>query len=165
MPHYLVVTEDLAAVQAALTTQADGLGTTQAQTQQTIARLGETTTQALTTGRTTVTDQLAALTAEVTRSNELAAAAQWTGPDSDRFRQSNAELMTAIEQTGVRIGEAVTAYETSTTQLMAVLDDLVAEFVTATTASQESSTRLSSAVQIEAQSYEEAFNGSFAYGG
>lgn len=165
MPLYLVVMEDLAAVQAALTAQADGLGVTEAQTQQSVAQLGDVTTQALTAGRTSVTSQLEALGAEVTRSNEVANAAHWTGPDSDRFRQSNAELLTSIQQTNTRFTDAITAYEAATTQLMATLAELVAEFTAATQASSESSTRLSSAVQIEAQSYEEAFNGSFAYGG
>lgn len=165
MPLYRVVLEDLDAVQAALTTQADGLGVTQAQTQQAVTQLGDVTTQALSTGRISVTEQLDALGAEVNRSNEMANAAQWTGPDSDRFRQSNAELLTAIQQTSTRFTDAITAYEAATTQLMVALADLVAEFSAATQASQESSARLSSAVQIEAQSYEEAFNGSFAYGG
>jgi hypothetical protein len=165
MPLYRVVLEDLDAVQAALTTQADGLGVTQAQTQQAVTQLGDVTTQALSTGRISVTEQLDALGAEVNRSNEMANAAQWTGPDSDRFRQSNAELLTAIQQTSTRFTDAITAYEAATTQLMVALADLVAEFSAATQASQDSSARLSSAVQIEAQSYEEAFNGSFAYGG
>jgi len=165
MPLYRVVLEDLDAVQAALTTQADGLGTTQAGTQQAVTQLNDLTTQSLATGRTTVTQQLDTLTQEVTRSNELATAAQWTGPDSDRFRQSNADLMTSIQQTGVRFDEAITQYEVATTQLMATLQDLVAEFTAATQASLDSSTRLSAAVQIESVSYEEAFNGSFAYGG
>ena len=165
MPLYRVVLEDLDAVQSALTTQADGLGTTQAQTQTSVTTLGDTTTQALTTGRTTVTEQLDALAAEVTRSTELANAAQWTGPDSDRFRASNADLLTVISQTNTRFPEAVTDYETATTQLMATLQDLVAEFTAATLTSQESSTRLGSAVQVESASYEEAFNGSFGYGG
>ena len=165
MPLYRVVIEDLNDVQAALTTQADGLATTQAQTTQTVAQLGDLTAQALTTGRTTVAEQLETLATEVTRSNERATEAQWTGPDSERFRQSNAELLTAIGQTSTRFTEAVTTYEAATTALMAVLDEVVAEFTAATQASQESSTQLGSAVQIEAQSYEEAFNGSFAYGG
>jgi hypothetical protein len=165
MPLYRVVLEDLDAVQAALTTQADGLGVTQAQTQQAVTQLGDVTTQALSTGRISVTEQLDALGAEVNRSNEMANAAQWTGPDSDRFRQSNAELLTAIQQTSTRFTDAITAYEAATTQLMVALADLVAEFSAATQASQDSSAQLSSAVQIEAQSYEEAFNGSFAYGG
>lgn len=165
MPLYRVVLEDLDAVQAALTTQADGLGTTQTGTQQAVTTLNDVTTQSLTTGRTTVTTQLDGLTQEVTRSNELANAAQWTGPDSDRFRQSNADLLTAIQQTGTRFDEAIGQYETSTGQLMATLQDLVAEFAAATQTSLDSSTRLSSAVQVESQSYEEAFNGSFAYGG
>jgi hypothetical protein len=165
MPLYRVVLEDLDAVQVALTTQADGLGVTQAQTQQAVTQLGDVTTQALSTGRISVTEQLDALGAEVNRSNEMANAAQWTGPDSDRFRQSNAELLTAIQQTSTRFTDAITAYEAATTQLMVALADMVAEFSAATQASQDSSARLSSAVQIEAQSYEEAFNGSFAYGG
>lgn len=165
MPLYRVVLEDLDAVQTALTTQADGLGAAQAQTQQAVTQLGDVTTQSLTTGRTTVTEHLDGLAAEVTRSNEVANAALWTGPDADLFRQSNAELLTSISQTNTLFAEAITSYETATVQLMTVLSDLVAEFTTATLASQESSTRLGSAVQIEAQSYEEAFNGSFAYGG
>lgn len=165
MPYYRVTLEDLDAVQAALMTQADGLGNTQAQTQQSVTQLADTTTQALATGRATVTEQLETLAQEVTRSNELANAAQWTGPDADTFRQANADLLTVIDQTNLRFTDAVTQYEVSSQQLMATLDELVAEFTVASQASQESSTQLSSAVQIEAQSYEEAFNGSFAYGG
>src|SRR4051812_9494356 len=97
MPLYRVVMEDLDAVQGALTTQADGLSVTGTQTQQAVVLLGDVTMQALTTGRSSVTEQLDALGTEVSRSNELANAAQWTGPDSDRFRQSNAELLTAIQ--------------------------------------------------------------------
>ena len=165
MPLYRVALEDLDAVQAALNTQAEGLGTTQTGTQQAVTTLNDTTTQSLATGRTTVTQQLDTLAQEVTRSNDLATKAQWTGPDSDRFRQGNADLMTSIQQTGARFDEAIGQYEVSTKQLMATLQDLVTEFTTATQASLDSSTQLSSAVQIESVSYEEAFNGSFAYGG
>jgi hypothetical protein len=165
MPYYRVTLEDLDAVQAALTTQADGLGNTQAQTQQSVTQLADATTQALATGRGTVAQQLETLTQEVTRSNEVANAAQWTGPDADTFRSANADLLAVIDQTNLRFSDALTQYENASQQLMATLDELVAEFTVASQASQDSSTQLSSAVQLEAQSYEEAFNGSFAYGG
>src|SRR4051812_3457487 len=99
MPYYRGTPEDLGAGQAAPMAQADGLGNTQAQTQQSVTQLADTTTQALATGRATVTEQLETLAQEVTRSNELANAAQWTGPDADTFRQANADLLTVIDQT------------------------------------------------------------------
>ena len=162
MPLYRVVIEDLNDVQAALTTQADGLATTQAQTTQSVTQLGDLTVQALTTGRTTVAEHLETLATEVNRSNERATTAQWPVPATERFRQRHAERRTAIDQTSTRFTEAVTTYEAATTALMTVLDEVIAEFTAATQASQESSTQLGSAVQIEAQSYEVAFNGSFA---
>ena len=165
MPLYLVVIEDLIQIQEVLSTQAQGLADTQGQATQAVQALNDLTTQALQTGRAKVVEQLQQLTETVTRSNELATAAVWTGPDADTFRQSNQDLLTAIQQTGQRFDEAVTQYEAQMQQLMATLEQIAADFATATQQSEESTNGIRGAVALEATSYEEAFNGSFAYGG
>lgn len=165
MPLYLVVMEDLVQIQAVLGNQAQGLADAQSQAQQGIGGLNDLTTQSLQTGRTTVVEQLQRLAETVTTSNQLAEAAHWTGPDADRFRQSNADLLQAIQQTSQRFDDAVTQYETQMQQLMALLEQIMVEFTTATQRSAESTDGIRAAVGIEATSYEEAFNGSFAYGG
>jgi predicted kinase len=165
MPLYQVVMEDLQQVQQVLATQAQGLADTHGQTTQAVTGLNDLTTQALQTGRTKVTEQLQLLTETVNKSNEMAAAAHWTGPDADTFRQSNQDLLAAIQQVSQRFDEAVTQYEAQMQQLMATLEQIAADFAAATQQSQESTARLGGAVGIEAQGYEEAFNGSFAYGG
>lgn len=165
MPLYLVVMEDLLQIQGVLGTQAQGLADTQGQTTQAVNGLNDLTTQALQTGRTKVMEQLQQLADTVNKSNEMAVAAHWTGPDADTFRQSNADLLQAIQQFSQRFDEAVAQYEAQMQQLMATLQDIAADFAAATQQSEESTTSLRVAVALEATSYEEAFNGSFAYGG
>lgn len=165
MPLYLVVIEDLIQVQGVLSTQAQGLADTHGQATQSVQSLNDLTTQALQTGRTKVLEQLQQLTDTVNTSNEMATAAHWTGPDADTFRQSNQDLLQAIQLTSQRFDEAVTQYETQMQQLMATLEQIAADFAAATQQSEESTNGIRAAVALEATSYEEAFNGSFAYGG
>lgn len=165
MTYYRVTIEDLEAIRTALEAQAQGLDATRTQTQTSVSLLDEVTAQSLTAGLTGVTEQLTSLAEQITRAQELADAAEWTGTDADTFRRSNADLLVLIQQTDTAFAGAVQEYETSSRRLLAVLDDLVADFVATSNTLQDASADLGSAVQLEARSYEEAFNGSFAFGG
>jgi predicted nucleic acid-binding Zn-ribbon protein len=165
MPLYEVVTEDLDAVQQQLGRQGEGLDQTQAETTQSVTTLITETDTAATQGETQITQSLGDLAQVVATSDQVAQAANWTGADSDRMRQSNADLTQVIDQTNQRMTAAIADFKSRTAQIDADLQALTDEFTTAITQQRELTTQLQSAVQIEMQSYEEAFNGSFAYGG
>lgn len=165
MPTYEVVTEDLDAVQQQLGHQVQGLDQTQAETTQAVDGLITRTDAAATQGEAQITGTLGDLAQTVSTSDQIASAAHWTGPDSDRFRQGNADLTQAINQTGQRMTDAIAGFRSRTAQTDAELQGLTAEFANAVTKCRELTAGLQSAVQIEAQSYEEAFNGSFNYAG
>jgi chromosome segregation ATPase len=165
MPQYEVVTEDLDAVAQQLGRQAGGLDQTQAETTQAVDGLISQSDAAAQQGQAQITQTLGDLAQTVAASDQVANAANWTGPDSDRFRQGNADLTQAIDQTGQRMTAAIEDFRTRTGQLDAELQALTAEFANAIAQNRELTTELQSAVQIEMQSYEEAFNGSFNYGG
>jgi chromosome segregation ATPase len=165
MPMYEVVTEDLEAVQQQLGRQVQGLDQTQAETTQAVSGLISQTDTAATQGQTTITSTLGELAQTVSASDQLANAAKWTGPDSDRFRQGNADLAQAIDQTSQRMTDSITQFRARTAQTDAELEALTAEFTNAVAKSRDLTADLQAAVQVEAQSYEEAFNGSFHYSG
>lgn len=165
MPMYEVVTEDLDAVQQQLGRQAEGLDHAQTGTTQAVDQLIGQTDASATQGQAQITGTLGGLTQTVATSDQVANAAHWTGADSDRFRQSNADLTQAIDLTGKRMTESIDDFRARTAQIDAGLQDLTAQFATAVARTRELTADLQAAVQIEAQSYEEAFNGSFHYGG
>lgn len=165
MATYEVLTEDLIGAQDQLGVQIDTLGTTQTGVSTASDLMVQTIIDATNTTQTQIDGLLAELATLVAQSDAAATAAQWTGPDSEQFRQANTELLTVINTTNVRLTEAIAQHLAATLQLDQQVDAATATFTQATQVSTESTTALQSALQAETQSYDEAFAGSFGYTG
>lgn len=165
MASYEVATEDLVASQDQLGVQIDTLGTTQTGVPAASDQMVQAIVSASTATQAQIDGLLTELAGLVSRTDAAATAAQWTGPDSEQFRQANADLLTVINTTNTRLTEAIAQHLTTTMQLDQQLDAANADFTQATQASLESTTALRAALQTETQSYEEAFAGSFGYSG
>ena len=163
MAAYEVATEDLVAAQDQLGVQIETLGTTQIGVTTASETMVTTIVDSSRTTQTQIDGLLTELAALVSASDATATAAEWTGPDSEQFRQANAELLTVINTTNARLTDAITQHLAATDQLDQQLDAANAEFAQATQAAGEATTNLQSALQTETQSYEEAFAGSFTY--
>ena len=165
MASYEVVTEDLVASQDQLGVQIDTLGTTQTGVPAASDQMVQAIIDASTATQAQVDGLLTELATLVSQSDAAATAAEWTGPDSEQFRQANTELLTVINTTNTKLTDAIAQHLTATTQLDQQLDAANADFAQATQASLESTTALRAALQSETQSYDEAFAGSFGYTG
>ena len=165
MAAYEVLTEDLVAAQDQLGVQIDTLGTTRTGVTTASEQMVTTIVDGSTTTQAQIDGLLAELAALVSATDATANAAEWTGPDSEQFRQANAELLTVIASTNTRLTDAITAHLAATAQLDTTLDAALADFGQAIQTSTESTTALLAALQTETVSYDEAFAGSFGYGG
>lgn len=163
MAAYEVATEDLVAAQDQLGVQIETLGTTQTGVATASETMVTTIVDSSRTTQTQIDGLLTELAALVSASDATATAAEWTGPDSEQFRQANAELLTVINTTNAKLTDAIAQHLAATDQLDQQLDAANADFAQATQASTEATTNLQSALQTETQSYEEAFAGSFTY--
>jgi len=163
MAAYEVLTEDLVAAQDQLGVQIDTIGTTQTG----VSTASDQMTQAI-VGATNATQAqldtlLADLAALLSQSDAAATSADWTGPDSEQFRQANADLLAVITTTNAKLTDAIGQHLAATTQLDQQLDAATADFTQASQASADSTTALRAALATETQSYDEAFAGSFGY--
>lgn len=165
MASYEVLTEDLVASQDQLSVQIDSLGSTRTGVSTASDQMVQAIVDASRASQAQIDALLSELATLVSQSDAAATAAEWTGPDSEQFRQANADLLTVINATNIRLTDAITQHLTATVQLDQQLDAANADFAQATQASLESTTALRAALQTEAQSYEEAFAGSFGYAG
>lgn len=162
---YTVSVDDLQQFVQQMTTQVSELSDAQGSIQQAADALISTTDGASTQAQTTITAQLTELSSQVRQWDQQSQGVQWTGADSDAFRQANAELATTIDQTQQQMTESIEAFRQKTAQLNTQLQELVAQSSQAIARSAEQCTQLGQAVSVESSSYQEAFNGSFGYGG
>ena len=165
MAAYEVLTEDLVAAGDQLGVQIDTLATTQTQVTGATTQMVATIADTATATQTQVDTLLTELATLVAATDGLATSAQWTGPDSEQFRQANTELLAVIGATNTRLTDAVAQHQTAIAQLDQQLTGAVDEFGRATQASTESTTALRAALQAETQSYAAAFAGAFGYAG
>lgn len=165
MPMYTVSLEDLQQFVQQMSTQVSELSEAQGSIQQAADSLISTTDAATTQAQTTITGRLTELSTQVRQWDQESQGVQWNGQDSDTFRQANTQLAATIDQTQQQMTESIEAFRQKTAQLNAQLQDLVAQSSQAIAQSSEQCTRLGQAVSVESSAYQEAFNGSFAYGG
>jgi hypothetical protein len=165
MAPYNVTTEDLDAVQQQLDVQVGELASSLAevgaagdQMQQQIMSSLDASVAQVTAGH----DELATL---LTTSQSTADAAHWTGPDSEQFRAGTAELLQTIHTVSQKMLDNMEQHRVATTTLHTEFEQAKADFTQAVNANQESTSSLRDAVRTENESYEQAFNGSFGYGG
>jgi hypothetical protein len=163
MPPYVVSIEDLQEMQAQLTHQLTQLGTAQLGVEADVRDLIEAMTAGIAGAQARIDHQMGELAGTLTRSRSLAQAARWTGPDSEQFRAGTEQLLATIEQSRDQLLSGVEAHRAGAAALRADVDAASTAFDDAARTLAAATARLERAVWIEAKSYEEAFNGRFAY--
>ena len=165
MATYEVLTEDLVTAQDQLGVQIDTIGTTQTG----VSTASNQMTQSIVDATNATQAQLDTLLGDLANllqaSDAAATSADWTGPDSEQFRQANADLLTVINTTNAKLTDALAQHRATTAQLDQQLDQATADFTQASQISADSTTALRAALATETQSYDEAFNGSFGFTG
>jgi len=162
---YEVMTEDLVAALDQLGVQIETLGSIQTGVSAASDQLVQAIIAAAQATQAQVDVLLGDLAALIASTDQTAAAADWTGPDSEQFRAANADLLGVITSTNDRLTDSIGQHLAATAQLSGQLDAATAEFTQATQTSTESTTSLRAALQAEVASYDEAFAGSFSYSG
>ncbi|HWJ51990.1 MAG TPA: hypothetical protein VNT24_01280, partial [Propionibacteriaceae bacterium] len=165
MVAYEVQTEDLMGIRDQLAAQADLVGSTSSGIADATTTLLQQMEAGVSTAQVTIEGLLQSLADTVSTTDSTAAAADWIGPDSDTFRQANADLIAAIARSQTQLESALTGHRTATTQVGATLADTLQQFTAEAGRSQELTSQLSAAVGAEADSYEQAFNGSWSAAG
>jgi hypothetical protein len=161
MAGYEVQTEDLIGIRDQLAAQAGLVGSTSSSVVEATSTLLLQLEVGLRQAEATIDGLLQEVAATVQTTGSTAAAADWLGPDSEAFREANADLMAAVSRSQAQLETALTGHRTATTQIGATLLDTLGQFTAEASRSQELTGQLSAAVGAEANSYEQAFNGSW----
>lgn len=161
MVAYMVQTEDLLGIRDQLSLQAGVNETARSAIAAGTSSMITALDLGTSTAQTTVGSLLTDLAALLSTTTAMATGADWLGADSETFRTASSDLIGVIERSRVSVEEAFTEHRTATGQLGLTMAATLAEFVAASTQSQEQTQQLAAAIGGEAQGYEAAFAGGF----